>query len=66
MLHHASLGAKTRRTLFRVIGGLLAMVATGLWIWLQAKSPRWPGLVALGAGVACCGWFVWGVAWFGK
>lgn len=46
--------------------GLLAMVATGLWIWMQAKSPRWPGLLALGAGVICSGWFVWGVARWGN
>jgi hypothetical protein len=46
--------------------GLLAMVATGVWIWVQAKGPRWPGLLALGAGVLCCAWFVWGVALFGS
>ena len=46
--------------------GLLVMVATGLWIWLQSKLPRVPGLIALGAGVACCAWFVWGVAVFGN
>ena len=45
--------------------GLLVMVATGLWAWLQSKSPRWPGLTALGAGVVCCGWFVWGVVLLG-
>jgi hypothetical protein len=46
--------------------GLLAMVATGVWIWLQATTPRWPGLLALGAGVLCCAWFVSGVASFGN
>jgi hypothetical protein len=46
--------------------GLLAMVATGVWIWLQSRSPRWPGLIALGAGVICCGWFVWGVVLLGN
>jgi hypothetical protein len=46
--------------------GLLAMVATGVWIWLQTKAPRWPGLLAIGAGVLCCAWFVFGVAMFGN
>jgi hypothetical protein len=46
--------------------GLIAMVATGVMIWLQANGPRWPGLVALAVGVACCAWFVAGVARFGN
>jgi hypothetical protein len=44
--------------------GLLMMVASGGWIWLQAGTRRWPGLIALGAGIFCCAWFVAGVAWF--
>jgi hypothetical protein len=46
--------------------GLIAMVATGLWIWLQTTSKRLPGLIALGAGVVCCVWFVFGVASIGN
>jgi hypothetical protein len=49
-----------------VAAGLLLMVASGVWIWLQAGTRKWPGLIALGAGVLICAWFVAGVAWLGS
>lgn len=46
--------------------GLLAMVVTGVWVWLRSTSKWLPGFLALGAGVACCVWFLVGVAHFGN
>jgi hypothetical protein len=47
-----------------VAAALVLMAASGVWIWFQSGTPRWPGLIALGAGVVCCAWFIAGVAWF--
>lgn len=49
-----------------VAAGLLVMVASGIWIWLQTKTKRVPGFLVLGAGVLCCAWFVFGVTRFGN
>ncbi len=49
-----------------VAAGLLVMVASGIWIWLQTGTKRMFGFVALGAGVICCVWFVIGVSRFGN
>ena len=49
-----------------IAAGLLLMVASGVWIWLRAGTQRWPGVIALGAGVLCCVWFVAGGAWLGS
>lgn len=46
--------------------GLLVVTASGLWIWLQTGAKRVSGTVALGAGIACCVWFLVGVAAFGQ
>jgi hypothetical protein len=47
-----------------VAAGLLAMVLSGLWIWLQSPGRRTAGVIALAAGVISCAWFVVGVRWF--
>ena len=49
-----------------VAAGLLVMVASGIWIWLQTGSQRAYGCLALGAGLLCCAWFVVGVSRFGN
>ena len=49
-----------------VAAGLLVMVASGIWIWLQTDHKRGFGLIALGAGIVCCAWFVVGVSLFGN
>ena len=49
-----------------VAAGLLAMVMSGIWIWMQTETKRVFGLVVLGVGILCCAWFVVGVARFGN
>lgn len=46
--------------------GLLVLVGSGVWMWLQTDSKRFPGVVALSAGLLCCLWFLFGVAQFGN
>jgi hypothetical protein len=42
--------------------GLLAMVATGIYLWWQLRSRRLAGLAALGIGIAISIYFVFGIA----
>jgi hypothetical protein len=42
--------------------GLLALVASGIWIWVRSGNQRLPGWIALGSGILVCGWFVAGIA----
>lgn len=46
--------------------GLLIMVVSGIWIWLQSGRHRVAGLTALGTGLLVCGWFVIGVFHWGN
>ncbi|MEO8624769.1 MAG: hypothetical protein ABI625_27040 [bacterium] len=41
--------------------GLMILVASGLFLWYRFPAKRVPGLVALGAGMACCGFFLFGL-----
>lgn len=49
-----------------VAAGLLVLIASGLWMWLRTGTRRAGGLVALGAGLLCCAWFLVGVAAIGR
>ncbi len=49
-----------------VAAGLLVMVASGIWLWLRTDHKRMLGVIALGAGIVCCAWFVVGVSRFGN
>ena len=40
--------------------GLVVLVLSGLYLWYRRPETRRPGLVALAAGVACCGFFLYG------
>jgi hypothetical protein len=42
--------------------GLIALVASGLYLWYRLKRKRTLGLVAIAAGLACCGFFLFGLA----
>jgi hypothetical protein len=42
--------------------GLIVLVATGVYLWLRLRRQRWAGLLALGAGTACCALFVVGLS----
>jgi len=41
--------------------GMLVLVASGLYLWYRRRDARWTGLVALFAGIACCGFFLFGL-----
>lgn len=43
--------------------GLLFWVLSGLYLWYQLQQNRRLGLVILGLGVLCCGFFVFGLGW---
>lgn len=43
--------------------GLVVLVLGGLCMWHELKAKRVPGLIALGLGLAVCGWFVTGLKW---
>ena len=43
--------------------GLIVMVLGSYYMWYVLKPKRRWGLVALGLGLASCGWFVFGVRW---
>lgn len=49
-----------------VAAGLLVLVGGGMVIWWRSGASRRPGLIALGAGVLVCGWFVVGLAYFAR
>jgi hypothetical protein len=41
--------------------GLIFLVASGLYLWYRLKRKRALGLVAIAAGLACCGFFLFGL-----
>jgi hypothetical protein len=41
--------------------GLVLLVASGLYLWYRLKRKRALGLVAIAAGLACCGFFLFGL-----
>ena len=41
--------------------GLIVLVATGVYLWLRLRRKRWAGILAVGAGTACCALFVVGL-----
>ena len=43
--------------------GLVIMVASGVVMWLGLPGKRAWSIVALGSGVAVCGWFLFGLRW---
>ena len=43
--------------------GMLVMVFSGLYMWYCLKPKRRLGLIILGLGVLCCGFFVFGLGW---
>ena len=45
--------------------GLIFMVLSSLYMWIELKRKRLLGLLALGLGTLSCGFFVWGLAWIG-
>ena len=44
-----------------VCAGLLLLVLSSLYMWVQVKRMRWIGLVAVSAGLLSCGLFVFGL-----
>ena len=45
--------------------GLIFMVLSSLYMWIELKRKRLLGLLALSLGTLSCGFFVWGLAWIG-
>ena len=45
--------------------GIIFLVLSGLYMGYQVKEKRRPGLGFLGAGMLCCGIFVFGLGWTG-
>jgi hypothetical protein len=45
-----------------IAAGLVVLVASGLYLWYRLKRKRTLGLFAIAAGVACCGFFLFGLA----
>lgn len=43
--------------------GLVVMIVSGLIMWWGREGTRAWGFVALGSGVAVCGWFVFALRW---
>jgi hypothetical protein len=41
--------------------GLIVLVLTGLYLWYRLPKKRWPGMIALGLGMVCVGFFVFGL-----
>ena len=41
--------------------GMIALVATGLYLWYRLKAKRIPGFIALTLGIACCVFFLYGL-----
>lgn len=46
-----------------VVIGLLFMVVSSFYMWYQLKPKRRLGLVILGLGIICAGFFVFGLGW---
>jgi len=45
-----------------VCGGTMFMVLSGYWVWYRGGRRRVAGLVALAAGLAACGFFLFGLS----
>lgn len=45
--------------------GLIFWVLSSLYMWYRLNSKRFLGFTALGAGILCCGIFVFGLNWIG-
>ncbi len=43
--------------------GLIFWVASSLYMWYGLDAKRRLGFTALGAGILCCGFFVFGLSW---
>jgi hypothetical protein len=43
--------------------GMIVLVITGVYLWYRLPGKRWTGLLALGLGVATCGFFLFGLTW---
>jgi hypothetical protein len=44
-----------------IAAGLIVLVASGLYLWYRLKRKRTLGLVVIAAGLACCGFFLFGL-----
>lgn len=42
--------------------GVILIVVSSLYMWLQLAKKRIPGFVALALGVVCCAFFIWGLS----
>jgi hypothetical protein len=40
--------------------GLVVLIASGLYLWYRLDAKRTAGFIALGLGIACCAFFVFG------
>lgn len=43
--------------------GIIIMVLSGIYMWYKLLAKRRLGLIALGLGVLCCGFFVFALGW---
>ena len=43
--------------------GLIVLVLSSLYMWYRLDTKRRLGSMALGAGILCCGFFVFGLTW---
>ena len=43
--------------------GVIALVISAIYMWLQLAPKRVTGLIALSLGTLCCAFFLWGLRW---
>ncbi len=60
----ALLQRQTQQLMDAVAAGLIFMVLSSLYMWLQLPQKRLPGAIALGLGSLICGLFCFGLRWF--
>ena len=45
--------------------GIIFWVLSSLYMWYRLEKKRLLGWIALGMGILCCGFFVFGLSWIG-
>ena len=45
--------------------GLIFLILSSVYMWYQLEQKRRPGLLALGVGIICCGFFIFGLSRMG-